>query len=371
MSRRVLAVTGTRAEFGLLRPVLMGIDAERGLELEVVVTGTHLLPPASTHREVEAAYPDAGRVEMQRAGAIGRAADAEALARGVAGFARRFAVAAPDIVLVLGDRIEAFAAASAAAVAGIRIAHLHGGDLAEGVADDALRHAITKLAHIHLPATEASANRIERMGEAPERVHCVGSPAIDGIAAYPPLGDDAFAALGSPRVVVLVHPVGDDDAVERERTHRLVEQCRRRGAVLALHPNHDPGRNGIVQALEALATEDDVVVHAHLPRDDFVGVLRRVHLIAGNSSAGIIEATALGVRTLDVGSRQAGRECADHVVRCGTWDAEDLRSSLESAWHAEPGGAHPYGDGHAGTRTATVLAEFDESEHPIRKRNAY
>ncbi|MBT8486063.1 MAG: UDP-N-acetylglucosamine 2-epimerase, partial [Phycisphaerae bacterium] len=147
--KRIAVVTGSRADFGLLRPVIAAIAAEPELELRLVVTGTHLLPPSFTHETVSAQFDVATRIPMQVAGEVGRDADAAALGRGVSQLAQEFAESHPDVVLVLGDRIEAFAAAAAAAVGGRHVGHIHGGDRAEGVADDAMRHAITKLAHLH------------------------------------------------------------------------------------------------------------------------------------------------------------------------------------------------------------------------------
>ena len=166
--RRVAVVTGSRAEFGLLRPVMRAIDARGDLQLQVIAAGSHLIPPALTFRDVKRDFEIADSVPMQVAGRSTRFDDAESVGRGVARFARSFQALDPHWVVVLGDRIEAFAAASAASIGGRAVAHLHGGDRAEGVSDEAMRHAITKLAHLHLPgdATQ-SADRILRMGETP------------------------------------------------------------------------------------------------------------------------------------------------------------------------------------------------------------
>ncbi len=247
--RRVLVVTGTRAEFGLLKPVMNAVLDRDELELLVVAAGAHLVQPALTFKEVKAEFEVADSIPMQTAGRVGRQEDVEALGKGIGRFGRSFSLLEPDWVVVLGDRIEAFAAASAASIGGWALAHIHGGDRAEGVADEAMRHAITKLSNLHLPATEGSAERIRRMGEDPERVFVVGSPAIDGLGVIPALGDGAYAELGSPEVVVLMHPCGrgdDVEAVEMRKVLKGVEGKR----VLVMHPNLDPGRRGIVQAIK-------------------------------------------------------------------------------------------------------------------------
>jgi UDP-hydrolysing UDP-N-acetyl-D-glucosamine 2-epimerase len=370
---RVLGVTGSRAEFGLLEPVFRAIQARAELELVVVAAGAHLLRPAHTIDDVVRAFPVAARVAMQIEGRAGRAADAAAFARGAEGFARTIDALRPEWVLVLGDRIEAFAAASAAALGGTRVAHLHGGDRAEGVADESMRHAISKLAHLHGAASKASAERLLRMGEDADRVHVVGSPAIDGlaeIAGRDGLDDASFADLGRPELVVVLHPTGRPDDEEREIASNLLSACVARGRVLVLDPNSDPGRDGIVRAIESFG--DRVRRIAHLPRSRWIGLLRRARVLAGNSSAGLIEAAALGVRVLDVGSRQAGRERAANVVSCPETDLASVTAALEQAWSmSAPDGRHPYGDGRASERIADLLASPRANRLTLTKRNAY
>ncbi len=369
--RTIAVVTGSRADWGLLRPVMLAISGHRALDLRVVVTGTHLLPEHHTIDEVAAEFTPHAVIPMQRAGETGRNADAAALGRGVSGFAQWLAGDPPDVVLVLGDRIEPFAAAAAAAVAGRRVAHLHGGDRAPGIADESMRHAISKLAHVHLPATAASARRLAAMGEEERRIHVVGSPAIDGLDAIPPLDDEAFAELDRPEILFLLHPGGLPAVEERRGATRVLEACGRAGRVLALQPNHDPGREGIA---EAIARSGAAAV-AHLPRPQFVGLLRRVRILVGNSSAGLIEAAALGVPCINVGPRQEGRERAANVIDV-PWPPPADRTVLEAAIHrglATPQRpvTHPFGTGAAGAATAQVLATFDPDEHALAKKCTY
>lgn len=378
--RRVAVVTGSRAEFGLLLPVMRAVAAHPGLELLTVVCGSHLLAPAETINEVRGHFRIDAVVPMQDPDLPRtRASDALAVGRGIVGFSSTFERLDPGWVVVLGDRIEAFAAAAAASIGGRAVAHLHGGDRAEGIADEAMRHAITKLAHLHLAATRQSADRIARMGEDPERIVVVGSPAIDGLADVRAMSDEEAAELGDPRLVVLLHPSGLGDAEEAavaERTLRAVhghEPAR----VLCLMPNHDPGREAVAAVLRTRCREHGWPLLDHLPRERFLSLLRRLALgdgvLVGNSSAGLIEAAALRLPAVNIGPRQGGRERPDNVVDAPEGGECDIRAAIAAAAALERAGiSHPYGDGRAGARTAGALAAVDPlAPGLLRKRNAY
>ncbi len=360
--RNIVVVTGTRAEFGLLEPVLRGLRGQRSVRLSVVVAGAHLV--SGTWRDVRAAgWPIAARVAMQRRDEVGRAADVQAVAWGIAGFGRAFEKLRPDVVVVLGDRIEAFAAASAASIGGIRVAHIHGGDRAEGVADEAMRHAISKLSHLHFAATNQSRRRLIRMGEDPRHVFAAGSPAVDGLDGIEP-ASDGFD------LIVMQHPIGASVTQERRwmaGTLAATQGYRR----LILQPNLDPGRDGIVSALQAarLGRSDRLI--EHLTRPAFLAHLKAARAIVGNSSAGLIEAAALGVPCVNIGPRQAGREKPGNVIDCD-YGTASVRAALEKALAVDRRRIrHPYGDGRAGERIARLLAEVELEEVAVRKRNTY
>ncbi len=354
-ARHIAVVTGTRAEYGLLEPVMQAIATHAGLALHVITTGTHLI--TASHRDIT--FPIAARVRMQRMGEAGRVHDAASLGRGITGLTRVFAGINPDVVLVLGDRIEAFAAGSAAAVGGLCVAHVHGGDRAEGVADESMRHAISKLAHLHFAATAQSRRRLIRMGELPEWVFNVGSPAIDALRTIEP-------ADTGPEVIVLQHPIGDDDATEAQRM-RVTLEATRAYRPLVLMPNHDPGRDGIVQAIRSAGV--DAV--DHLPRQRFVALLKRARVIVGNSSAGLIEAAACRTACVNVGPRQGGREKPASVIDCA-YGFKPARAALRAALSLDLRTMrHPYGPGNAGTRIASLLASLDLARVPMRKHNRY
>lgn len=367
--RRILVVTGSRAEFGLLRPVMRAIERHPALSLLVVAAGSHLIPPAQTYREVKRDFAVADSIPMQAAGRTTRFDDTQAVGQGLARFGRSFDRLRPDWVVVLGDRIEALAAAVAASIGGFPLAHIHGGDRAEGLADEAIRHAITKMANLHFAATRASAERLVRMGEA--HVHAVGSPAIDELAGLAPLSDAAHADLGAPLAVFLMHPIGRSDEQEEHAAGEVLAGLREglEGPILALYPNHDPGRAGILRAIESAGVRNV----SHLPREAFVSLLarlaRQAGVLAGNSSAGLIEAAALRCPAIDVGSRQAGRERVGNVVHTDRENRSDVREAVAQARRLDLSSLdHPYGDGHAGQRIAEILAHAVPT---IRKRNTY
>lgn len=353
--RRIAVVTGTRAEYGLLETVMRAIDAHPSLTLQCVAAGTHLI--TSTYKDI--AFPIAAKVPMQTKGRVGRQADSEALGRGVSGFAKAFASLSPDVVLVLGDRIEAFAAASAASIGGYRLGHLHGGDRAEGVADEAMRHAITKLSHLHLAATAQSRRRIIRMGEPADRVFNVGSSAVDGLVTIP-------ASDNGPKVMVMHHPVGDTDDVETRRMAAILKATAHTDR-LVLAPNHDPGRPGVLRAIR----EAGVAMVDHLPRDQFVANLKSADLIVGNSSAGLIEAAVCRTPCVNVGNRQAGRQKPGNVIDSGE-SVTAIRRAMATARSLQRSKLrHPYGRGDTGRQIADLLASPRCDDMVVTKHNTY
>ncbi len=368
--RHIMVVTGTRAEFGLLEPVMRAIEAQRRLRLSVAVTGVHLV--TGTWREVKrAGFDIAARVPMQKRGEVGRTADAVALGRGIGGFAKLYAQAKPDCVLVLGDRVEVFAAASAASVAGVRVAHVHGGDRAEGVADEAMRHATSKLAHVHFAATALSRRRLVRMGEQEGLVFNVGSPAVEGLR-------EVTADEDAPRVIVLQHPVGGSDAEEEKWMRGTLRgvfgpPCLAGlgaglgGRVVVMAPNGDAGCVGIRRAMKGMKVEPI----EHVPRGAWLSLLAGAGVIVGNSSAGLIEAAVLKTACVNVGPRQGGREKPGNVVDCDYGQGR-VRDAIGRALALDLRRMrHPYGDGRSAQRIAAVLAEIDLRRVPVRKRNVY
>jgi len=345
------------------------VSQQRGLRLRTVGTGAHLV--RGTWRDVTArGLTIDSKVPMQVRGRCGRNADVAALGKGISGLGKAFSRLRPDVVMVLGDRIEALAAACAASVGGIHLAHIHGGDRAEGIADEAMRHAISKLAHLHFAATATSRRRLIRMGEAEAAVLNVGSPAVAGLKDVVEADDAAVAKLGlnpdKPFLVIMQHPAGGTRKQEQQAMIATLDGTDR-WQRLVLAPNDDPGRQGVVDALRAAGVRPV----RHVEREVFLSVLKRAAALVGNSSAGLIEAAVMRVPVVNVGSRQRGRERPRNVFDSSA-QASSVRGALRRAMRADLRRLrHPYGDGRASQRIAGVLAQFDPTSISLRKQNTY
>lgn len=330
----------------------------RNLTLKTVVTGTHLT--LGTWRDMkDAGFSIDARVPMQQRDQAGRAADVHALGRGIVGLGQTLGKIQPDVVLILGDRIEALAAACAASVGGYHLGHLHGGDRAAGVADEANRHAISKMAHLHFPATASSRRRLIRMGEQPQNIHHVGSPAVDGLRRVK-------ADRDAPQIIVMQHPVGGTYAQEQQWMRQTLKATHGYTRVV-MAPNRDPGCDGIHEALR----QAGVPVVNHLPRPRFLSMLAGAEMIVGNSSAGLIEAAVFRRPCVNIGPRQSGRQRPANVIDCA-YGTEAVRVALNAAQRLDlRRSRHPYGCGDTGVRVAQILAYADLSQIQIRKKNVY
>jgi len=374
-------VTGTRAEYGSLASVMRAIAADPRLELQLVVTGMHLLRKFG--HTVDAIVRDGWRIDARvpmQTGSDAALDHAEGLARGVAGIARYLSRAKTDVVLVLGDRVEALAGALAAVTSGCILAHSHGGDVAPGDLDESFRHAVTKLAHVHLAATRAAAKRILRMGEQPERVHVVGGVGLDQLreVLQSDRGNYRSARCDAPpHALVGFHACGRPAAVE-QRTMQMILRavCTLGLRHTILYPNSDRGHPGVIRAIEDHGRKhgsDEATIHRSLRREEYLQLLVRSAVLVGNSSSGIIEAPFAGTPTVDIGPRQLGREPGGKSVLHVAENYPAIHAALRRALrlHPRPGQRTVYGDGHAGERIARILAGLHINDHLLRKTITY
>jgi UDP-hydrolysing UDP-N-acetyl-D-glucosamine 2-epimerase len=380
MSRAIGVVTVARSDYGHLTPLLAELRDAPDVELLVYVAGSHLAARfGRTASLVEAdGWPVVARVDMD-INDDGPDAIAAATGRGVTGFARELARRQPDLLVVLGDRYEMLSAAVAALPFALPVAHLHGGEVTEGAIDEQIRHAITKLSHLHFPAAEPYAARVRQLGEEPWRVHCCGAPGLDRLQGQATLSREALAArlelrLGHPTVLATFHPetlaAGD---VPRQVAELVAALEKLRGDLVITAPGADTAYGAVTSALEALAARRPATrLVAALGDEVYCSLLREVDVMVGNSSSAIIEAPTFGLPAVNVGERQRGRLRAANVIDVGHDRAAigaAIERALDPAFRRSLAGlANPYGDGHAAPRIARVLREIELGPRLVRKR---
>ena len=371
--KRVAVVTVGRSDYGILRPVLAAIEEEPELELSLIVAAAHLRESHGlTVREIETdGFPIAARIEMLEDDDSPRAT-AAAFGRGVPLFAAAYDDAAADLLLVLGDRYETLSAVAAAIPLRLPIAHIHGGETTEGALDDAVRHAITKLSHLHFAATEEYAGRIVAMGEEPWRVTVSGAPGLDNLRHLREAG--AAPEEQAPFLLATWHPVTLEPEQSAEQLDALLGALTDVGLpVVFTHPNADPGRAEIVRAIEELAAgRADMQVVASLGTSEYFQLMAGASAMVGNSSSGIIEAASFELPVVNVGSRQRGRSHGANVVDVPP-EREAIAAAVRRAVAPEfraglRGLQNPYGDGRAAERIAAVLRDAPPRADLLVKR---
>ena len=370
--RTIAVVTGTRAEYGLLRWLMKEIRTTEGLALRLLVTGAHFSPRfGETWREIEAdGFAIDEKIDMGLDG-DGPVDIARSMGRALAGFAESFARQRPDIVVILGDRYEMLAVAQAAMLARIPIAHIHGGELTEGAIDDAIRHAITKMSHLHFAACAAYRARIIQMGEQPDRAFDVGALGIDGLMQLEPLDLAEIERvvgleLGGGYVLATYHPVtlAADAGAAGLRAMLAALDLFPQTAVVITGVNADPGHAALARALADYAARrpDRVRMIPSLGQRLYLAAMRHCRAVVGNSSSGLLEAPSLGVATVNIGDRQKGRIRAGSVIDCGeTLDeiGAALQKALSPRFRAQLAEVRsPYDSGGAARRIVEVLRDF-------------
>lgn len=371
--RRVAVVTGTRAEYGILRSVMEAIAEHPKLTLQTVVTGMHLLRKfGHTVRQIERdGWRIDARVRMQR-GDDDPLDQAIGLARGVAGIAAYLERAKTDIVLVLGDRIEAMAGALAATTTGRFVAHVHGGDVAPGDLDGVLRDGVTKLAHIHLVASKEAARRVMRLGEAAESVHVVGAPGLDRLML---MSRDSCTGTKWPEAIVVQHAHGRSASVEKRVMRTVLRAVRAHDLnTVVVYPNSDRGHTGIIEAIESSVGSANgsrrLRAVRSVERDEYLRMLVGARVLVGNSSSGIIEAPAAGTASVNIGTRQRGRLRSGQSVIETSESYDEVFEAIGRALGQRPRKSRrgAYGDGGSGVRIAGVLARTRWCETLRQKR---
>ena len=399
--KKILVVTGGRADWTPLLSVVRAIDVAKNLSLSLIATGLHLLPCFGlTFTQIKEEFGNVCEVSFYK----GNDSLFSSFSKGVSSLGDTFCRIKPDIILILGDRIEAFAAAVAAFFLQIPIAHIHGGErTTSGHIDESMRHSISRLANIHFVATEGSRERLIRMGEEEWRIHKVGAPALDLILSTPDISCSSkkYKVLAEPEqkrkflydqkseerifsetglkknedfLIFCYHPV----SVEKERSYEqaieALSAIKELGIqTIILFPNADPGYEGIIKAIDEFSNE--FIVKKNLSPSFYFGLLRRASALVGNSSSGIIEAPFFGLPSVNIGSRNKDREHCENVIfaECRKDEIQSaIREATSPAFKERAKGCkNIYGDGKASERIVKVLEEIELNTRLLTKQVTY
>ena len=369
--KKLCVVTATRAEYGLLAPIIEKLRQEPDVEVHLVVTGAHLSPEfGSTVREIEAAgTPIDRRIDILLS-ADSPAGASKTMALALMGFADYFEDARPDALLLLGDRFELLAVGAAAMNERIPIVHLYGGETTEGAVDEAVRHSLTKMAALHFTGSEASRKRVIQMGEAPERVFAVGAMGPENALNMPKLTrrqleESLQCSLGARYAVLTYHPVTLESSPAEKQVDALARAVERFPEItfLCTKANADAGGRAINERLLALSQESGhVLLFDSLGAQRYLSAVSGAEFVIGNSSSGLSEVPSLGVPTINIGDRQKGREHGPSVIDCPA-EEEAIAAAIRYALTPEAKEIasrreNPYGDGNASARIAEITADF-------------
>lgn len=378
--RTIGVVTVARSDYGIYLPVLRRIQADPDLHLHLIVAGMHLSPDFGlTVREIERdGFPIGDRVEMLLSSDTPEGI-AKSMGLGTIGFAQSYARHRPDVLVVLGDRFEMHAAAVAALPFKIPVAHIHGGELTQGAMDDALRHSITKMSHLHFVATEDYARRVIQMGEEPWRVVVSGSPSLDTLLSTRLLGRKELERrykldLAQPFLLVTYHPVTlEVEQLETQMSELLAALDEVGVATVFTYPNADTRSRLVIQMIrEYAASRPQAQVVINLGTPGYISAMQIAAAMVGNSSSGIIEAASFKLPVVNIGTRQQGRTRAKNVIDVGYSRAEivaGIRKALSPEFRASLADLkNPYGDGHAAERIVQRLKEVELDDRLLLKR---
>ena len=338
--RKVCVVTGSRAEYGILRTLMQAIKDDPQLCLQIIATNQHLSKlQGETFKEIE---NDGFVIDYKVPMADDQVADcanaiAKSIGRGITGFADAYETLKPDILVILGDRYEMLAAASAALIYRIPIAHLHGGEITEGAFDDSIRHSITKMSHLHFTSTDEYRKRVIQLGEQPDRVFNVGALGVENILCTPIMAKEELEKeldfkIPEKTLLVTYHPVTLSEMSTKEQIDNLIAalDAYKDYNIIFTYSNSDTGSQAIISRIKEYTdnNSDRCLFVKSLGQKRYYSVLKYLKAVVGNSSSGIIEVPSFGIPTLDIGDRQKGRIAADSVFHCGC-SVSEIKDGLQ------------------------------------------
>jgi UDP-N-acetylglucosamine 2-epimerase (non-hydrolysing)/GDP/UDP-N,N'-diacetylbacillosamine 2-epimerase (hydrolysing) len=375
---KICVVTGSRAEYGLLAPVMQAIRAEPTLQLCLFVTGMHLSPEFGlTYREIEAdGFRIDERIEILQSADTPSAA-AKAMGLGTILISEAYERHRPDMVMMLGDRFELLAAAQAALVAKIPIAHISGGDATLGAFDEAIRHSITKMSHLHFVTNAVAARRVRQLGEDPKHIILAGNPGLDRLRNYRLLERDEFAKsigfeLRHRNLLVTFHPETLETTPATDLLGELMSALDRLGpdtGIIFTLPNADPEGRRMIDMIKAyVAGHANSTASTSLGHLRYLSAIRHVDVVVGNSSSGLLEVPSFKKPTVNIGERQRGRIEAASVITVPA-DGKQIFDAIERALALDCSAVeNPYGDGHATDRIIAALVATHDPKALLKKR---
>lgn len=382
--RKVVYITGTRADYGVMRTVLKAIDINPNLQLSLIVMGMHLMPEfGHTIEEVKRDnYKIEAQIEMNPIGGD-KGSMVRSLGKATIDISQVLEKVQPDFILIEGDRGEGLAGAIAGAYLQIPVAHVSGGDITEGgMIDDSIRHAITKFAHVHFPGTTESAKRIECLGEEPDRIHMVGTPGIlspnnikseDVNMVIKKLNID----MDRPIIVVIQHPVTYESNLAPNQMEETMEALvGLKEQTILIYPNSDAGGGAMIDVIKNYEKYDFIKTFKNIPYTNFISLLSIASVMIGNSSAGIIRAPSLGLPFINTGTRQKGREHSNNVINVG-YDRCEIISAVKRVLNDKKikqrllSFESPYHDLNTGELIADILSKMDTPKELLIKKFHY
>jgi UDP-N-acetylglucosamine 2-epimerase (non-hydrolysing)/GDP/UDP-N,N'-diacetylbacillosamine 2-epimerase (hydrolysing) len=375
--RKICVVTGTRAEYGLLQPIMQAIKEDQVLELQLVVTGMHLSPEFGlTYKTIEDDdFEISEKIEILLSSdtSIGVA---KAIGLATISFSETLDRLKPDFIMVLGDRFELLAVAQVALVSRIPIVHLAGGDVTEGAFDEAIRHSITKMSQLHFVTNKESEKRVHQLGEDPENIHLVGNPGLDHLNSLKLMEKNELEkslrySFKSKNILVTFHSVTLDNVPSVNSFSALLEALDSLGediGIIFTRPNSDTeGRQLIKMLDEYVEDRSNCIVYTSLGQLRYLSTVALVDVVVGNSSSGILEVPSLKTPTVNIGDRQKGRLRADSIIDCEPI-TENIKESIQQAFKLDCSTVvNPYGDGNTTERVLKVLREINHPERLIKK----
>ncbi|NQU98282.1 UDP-N-acetylglucosamine 2-epimerase (hydrolyzing) [Candidatus Woesearchaeota archaeon] len=376
--RKIICVSGTRADYGLMKEVLFLIKKDKDLKLDLVATGMHLMKDfGNTYRDIEQEG-----FKIKKINSIYKKDDKNSMVIFLSEFINKLAIyvkkSKPDIIVVLGDRAEMLGAAIVGAYLTIPVAHLHGGEVTSTV-DEISRHSITKLSHIHLPCTENSAERIRKMGEDKWRIYVVGAPGLDCIVKNKTIPrKKLFKKLSlndEKTLMVIQHPVTGEDNPDNQvsKTLKAVEELGYQ--TIIVYPNADAGGRKIIDKIKEFSKNPKFKIFKNIPHDEYLSLLNNIEVLVGNSSSGIIEAASFKLPVVNIGTRQNRRDRTFNVINVG-YNEDSIEKAIKKSMSLSFKEKlklckNPYGDGKTAPRIIKVLKSIKIDKKLLQKQITY